>query len=121
MAIPGRQINAELQTVLAGRGGNIMDEISLASFPGTGFDAIFSLRGRPQAEAVVMFGDEDNVFDPCGFGGLHPLLGICLSRIKDGRVRGAVSPLAVHEGVWTEVNDRADFQILPGDLLRTGL
>jgi hypothetical protein len=69
----------------------------------------------------MMFGDEDNVFDPRGLGGPHPLLGICLSRIKDGRIGGAVSPFAVHKCVWTEMNDRADFQILPGDLLRTRL
>src|SRR5712671_3793208 len=93
----------------------------MAAFPGARLDRVLSLFGRPQAKPVMMFRDEDNIFDSGRFGGSHPLLWIGGRWIEGRWVRCSVSPLAVHEGVWAEVNDRADFEILPSHLLRTGL
>ena len=69
----------------------------------------------------MMFGNEYDVLDPCGFRGPHPLFGIHIGGIENRRIRCTVSPLPVHKRVWAKVNDRAHFQILPSDLLRTRL
>ena len=46
----------------------------------------------------------------------HPLVGVDVRGIEDGGVGGAVAPLAVEEGVGGEVDDDADFEVLPGCL-----
>ena len=56
-----------------------------------------------------------------GLGGLHPLLGIGLRGIEDLRVGRSVAPLAIEKGVGAEVNDDAEFQVLPLHLLRRRL
>jgi hypothetical protein len=43
-----------------------------------------------------------------------------LGGVEDLGIGCAVAPLAVHEAVRAEVNEGADFEILPGNLLRAG-
>jgi hypothetical protein len=78
------------------------------------------LLGRPQAEAVVMLRDEDDIFRPGIANGAHPLVGIELSGIEDARVGRAVAPLSIEKSVGGEVKDDAEFEILPGDLVGRG-
>ena len=77
------------------------------------------LRG-PEAETVVMFCDHDDVLGAGGFDGAHPLFGIELSWVENAGIGGAVAPFAIHESVGAKVDDHAEFEILPGDLLRRG-
>lgn len=41
--------------------------------------------------------------------------------IEDGGIGGAVAPLTIQEGIGAEVDDYADFEVLPGGLLRAWL
>ena len=74
----------------------------------------------PETEAVVMFGDDDNVSGASGFDGAHPLFRVESGGIEGGGWSGAVAPLAVEEGVGAEVEDDAEFEILPLRLLGRG-
>ena len=69
----------------------------------------------------MMLGDQHYVSDSRRLRRLHPLLWVYIRRIENGGVGGAVSPLAIHKCIRTEVNDRAHLKVLPRDLLRTGL
>ena len=68
-----------------------------------------------------MLGDEHDIFCAGVADGLHPLVGIELGGIEDRGVGGAVAPLLIEKGVGGEVDDDAELEVLPGDLLRRGL
>src|SRR5947207_14792557 len=93
----------------------------MASFPRTRLDAVLALCGRPQAEAVMMFGHEDHILHSGGWGRPHPLFWVRVKGVENRWIGGAVSPFAIHKCVWTEMNECAHLEILPGDLLRAGL
>ena len=67
-----------------------------------------------------MLGDEDDILCAGGADGAHPLVGIELGRIEDGGTGRAVAPLAIEKGVGGEVEDDAELEILPGDLIGSG-
>src|SRR6202011_831335 len=78
VAIPRREINSELQPILSCRRGYFSNDIALARFPRATLHAVVGLVGWPQAEAVMMFCDHDDIAGARGFDRAHPLLGIKL-------------------------------------------
>ncbi len=116
VAVPGREIDAEAEAGFVGGVGGHADEVAFAVEPGAFLYGVFGLLAGPEGETVVVLGDEDRILCACGFCGLHPLVGVDVRGIEDGGVGGAVAPLAVEEGVGGEVDDDADFEVLPGCL-----
>ncbi len=78
--------------------------------------AVRSDPGWPQAEAVVVLGGQDHGTEAGRAGGARPLTGIEPVRVEDRRILGAVSPLAVGEGVHAEVEEHRQLVALPGEL-----
>ena len=76
VAIPWGEVDAEFEAVFAGGAGDIADDVSVAVAPGAGFDGVGGLVGGPEAEAVVVLGDEDDVASAGGGNGGHPLVGV---------------------------------------------
>ena len=77
------------------------------------------LRG-PQAEAVVVFGGQDEKPDSGILEDGGPLPGVEVGGIEPPRIFLAVAPLAVSEGVHAEMSERDELVPLPGELLRGG-
>ena len=114
------KIDAELESVLFRGVGDEADDVALAVHPGTAFDAVVGLFTGPEAEAVMMLGDQDDVSGAGRLDGAHPLVDIELGGIENFRIGFAVAPFAVEKRVSAEVDEGADFQFLPFDLLRRG-
>src|SRR6185437_2816755 len=72
VTVPGREIDAELEAVLAGGAGHVADHVAFAVAPWGVLDAVGSLGGGPEAEAIVVLGDEDHVFGAGIANGFHP-------------------------------------------------
>jgi hypothetical protein len=47
VAVPGREVDAELESILAGGAGDVADHVSFAVAPGAVFDAVAGLGGGP--------------------------------------------------------------------------
>ncbi len=118
VAIPRRKVDAELEAMTTGGGGHIADDVALPVLEGARLDGVSGLLGRPENEAVVMLGDQDDVPGAGGLNGVHPLIGIEVDWVEDFRVGGAVTPLAIEEGVGRKVEDDAELEVLPDRLLR---
>src|SRR6185369_13798054 len=95
VAVPGREIDAKLQPVLARGVGHLADNVTLAVLPRTALYAVVGLLRRPQAKTVVMLRDQHNVARPGSFDRAHPLLRFEIGGIENLRIGGAVSPFAV--------------------------
>src|SRR5208337_1076814 len=111
-------IDTELQAVLPCRSRHFANNIALSGFPRAFLHAVIRLLRGPEAEAIMMFRDEDDVSCTGGFDCRHPLLGIKFTGIKNPRIRRAISPFAVLKRVGSKMNDHTEFQILPFHLLR---
>src|SRR5262249_9735362 len=121
VTIPWREVHAEFQSILARGSGDFAYDVALATSPWTLLDAVVGLFGRPQAETVVMLCDHYDILDAGRLDGAHPLFRVKLCRIEDLRISGSVTPFSVLKCIWPEVNDRANLEILPFDLLRRRL
>ena len=62
VAIPGRKIDSEFQSVFMAGIGKLFHHISFPIFPRGVFHAVFCSSSLPQAKTVVMFGGEDHPF-----------------------------------------------------------
>src|ERR1700744_4829970 len=100
---------------MGGVGGHA-DKVAFALEPWALLDAVLSLFGRPESEAVVVLCNEHCILCACGFRGSHPLVGVYLRGVEDGGIGGAIAPLAAEEGVWGEGGDDPDFEVLPLEL-----
>ena len=118
MPVPGREIEPELQSRLAAGLGQLADDVALAAFVGAVLDRMLRVLAGPQTEAIVMLGREDDHFHPGVFARLDPLAHVELGRVEDRRVFRALAPLFVREGVHRVVDERDEFQLLPGKLRR---
>src|ERR1700722_11808640 len=59
--VPWRKVDAKLEAKLTRRAGHVADHVAFAIFPGTGFNAVVCLFGRPKTKAVMMFGYQHNI------------------------------------------------------------
>src|SRR5207245_10584160 len=118
VAVPRREINTELQSELSCRSCHFANNIALPGFPRTLLHAVICLAGGPEAEAIMMFRDHDDVPGPGGFDCPHPLFGIKRTRFKDPRIGRPIAPLAILKRIRSKMNDDAEFKVLPYHLLR---
>ena len=120
VAVPGREVEAELEAVLTAGGGQFAHDVALAVLVGGVADAVVGVFRGPQAETVVVLGGEDDAFHA---GGLHrggPLTGVQPGGGETAQWCIAVAPLAVAEGVGAEVYEGVSFHLLPRHLLGGG-
>ena len=76
MPVPGREVEAECEAFGAGGVGKFADDIAPALPPGTRGDRVGGERRRPETEAVVVLGGEDDGAEPAGPCGADPLPGV---------------------------------------------
>lgn len=113
MPIPRRQINPKLNTGDRGGVGQFSDDIAGAVLPGAGLDGVIGVERRPEAEAVVVLGGENDAGNSGGFGDGDPVGGVEGGGSEDRRVNVAGSPLGIGEGVGAEVEEEGDVGEVP--------
>ena len=118
VAVPRREVHAKLEPRLATCLAQLPQNVARAAFPGARLHRMRTHSRGPIAESIVVLGGDDHAGDASRFHHAHPL-----SRIKRGGCeRGggfvAVTPFAVREGVWTEVDEPREFHVLPCPLRR---
>ena len=118
VAIPGREIDAELEPELAARARQVADDIAPAVLPRAAFDRVRGEAARPQREAVVVLGSEDQSLHAGVSRDRGPL-----ARVERGRIEGrlglvTVAPLLVGEGIHREVDEAVELALVPGELPR---
>ena len=116
VAVPRRQIKAELEAGLAAGLGDLADDVPLAAPPGRALDRMLREPARPEAEAVVVLGRQDEPAHAGGLEGPDPLAGVEGGRIEERRVLFPCPPLAVGEGVDAEMDEGLELEGLPGEL-----
>ena len=117
VAVPGREVKAELQTVLLAGLRQFLDQVPFPIFIMGVPDAIVRGLGRPKAETVVVFRSKDHALHPAGFQGLGPLLAVQVRRIEGVGRRVAKAPFHIVEGIQTEMDKSVCFKLLPFQLL----
>ena len=75
---------------------------------------MFGIPGRPQAEAVVVFGGDDDALHAGFFGYACPLAAVQLGGVECGGAFGAVAPFQIGEGVDVEVDEGIVVELMPG-------
>src|SRR5699024_11226669 len=113
MAIPGREINSELESCPVGRLGYRFYDISFSIAPGTAGYIMFGIFTGPQAKAIVMLGRQDHQLNPCILQHPHPLIRIKISGIKQRRIFLSCAPLPVGKGIDTKMQKGGKLQLLP--------
>ena len=74
----------------------------------------------PEAEAVVMFGGEDNAGHASFFGSRYPLTAVEGGGVEDVFGFGSFAPFKAGEGIGSEVAEHVYLHSLPADLLGGG-
>ena len=72
--VPGREVDAERKPAFAAGRGDLADDVALPVLPRRAPDRVLGEFARPQAEAVVVLGREDQTPDPRGLDRLDPLV-----------------------------------------------
>ena len=116
VAVPGREINAELQSVPAASRGYFLDHVTMAALPRTVLHRMLGIVTRPKAEAVVVFGRQDETLHSGLLGHRDNLIGVEGGRVEDLLVLVAITPFLVGEGVHGEVQEAIEFHLVPAKL-----
>ena len=116
VAVPGRAVEPEAETVLLGGVGILAHEIAFAAAPGRPRDIVFGGPGGPEAETVVMFGHQDDAVHAAALERRHDLSGVESGRIEKRGLFAAVAPLAVGVGVQAVVDQRENLRLVPAQL-----
>ena len=117
MSVPRREVNSEFQTVFLACLGEFSYHITFTILIRCVADAVICGACRPEAEAVVMFGCNDDSFHARSNQGSCPLFAIQFLRIEGLYIRISVSPFLIIEGVEAEMDKSIGSQFLPCHLL----
>ena len=118
VAVPGGEVNAELQSVLVASIGELAHHIALPVFIRGVLDAIFRGLRRPEAEAIVMFRRQDNTLHARRLEGLHPLLAVEARRVEGRCGRISIAPFHVVKSIQSEVDKSISLHLMPFNLFR---
>jgi hypothetical protein len=108
VAIPRREVVAEPDAALAAGVGKLRDDVALPSPPWRGAHRVIRRLRRPEAEAVVVLGGEDDVRGAGVLRDGDPLAAIQRIWVEPGGVERAVAPLAAVEGVDPEMAEQRE-------------
>ena len=120
VAVPRTQVDSELDAIFLTGCRQFAHHIALSVLIGRVADAVFRKLCGPQAESVMMLGGKDYALHTGCHKGLHPLLAVQLGGVERGRVGVAITPLAVVEGVQSEMHKGIGLHLLPLHLFRFG-
>ena len=120
MAIPGREVKAQLQSILPARGCQLAHHIALAAAIGRLRNGVVGILRGPQAEPVVVLGSEYNTLHAGGLERSHPLVGVEPSGVEEPGRRITIAPLHIVVGVQSIVNEGVCFHLLPPHLFGFG-
>ena len=120
IAVPWTQVNGKLDAILLTGRRQFAHHIALSVLVGRVADAVFRKLCGPQAESVMMLGGKDYALHAGCHKGLHPLFTVQLGGVERGRVGVAITPLAVVEGVQSEMHKGIGLHLLPLHLFRFG-
>src|SRR5579859_8193438 len=79
---------------------------------------MFGIAARPEAEAVMVFGGQDQLLEPTRLAGSHDLVGIEIGWVEDRGILITRSPFTVLECVDREVYETVGLQVMPCPLPR---
>lgn len=113
VAVPGRNVDAELEVGLTAGVGEIAEDIALTVLPMALFDSVGAGGVGPKAETVVMFGGDDDAAEASGLSHGSPLVAVEVGWIEDVFSLGAGSPFSTGEGVGAEMAEHIHFHALP--------
>ena len=82
MAVPGREIQADLQALRAKGIHKLADQVAAPTAPWRKLDRVVGGRTRPQAESIVVFCGEDADLQAGLSGHARPLTAVELGRMK---------------------------------------
>jgi hypothetical protein len=99
---------------------DLCDDVTFATFVGTPGDRMFGVATRPEAEAVMVLGGQDQLLEPTRLEGGYDLVGIEIGWVEDRGIFITRSPFAVRECVDREVYETVGFQVMPCTLPRGG-
>ena len=116
MAIPGREVDTHLQPVFPARCSKFAHDVAFAVLIGRVAHAVVRIFRRPQAEAVVVLGREDDALHACLLDGARPLLRIESRGVERLRIGVAIAPFAIAECVGTKMYEGVGLHLLPTDL-----
>src|SRR5690349_9312501 len=117
VAVPRREVYAELQSVFLTSCRKFFQYISFTVFPIAFSYSMRTVFAWKQAKAIMMLGCDDDRFHASCFGSTGPLAGIQLSRIKYFRVFIAMPPLLVCESIGAKVDKHIVLHVLPFQLV----
>ena len=125
MTVPGREIDAELESMAAACLSQLAHHIALAILVGTVLDAIIGVFGGPQTEAIVVFSRQDDAFHATGFQSLHPLVDIAIAQRGVENIDRIVAIAPLHAvvttvGVGTVMDEGIGLHALPRHLMGGG-
>ena len=118
VAVPWGDIHAHLDTRLTAGLGEVAQYIALTVAPLAVGDSMSAGRIGPQAEAVVVFGGENDTFHAGCFGCGRPLAAVEGSGIEGVFGFGSLTPLKAGEGVGAKVAEHVGLHALPAELSR---
>ena len=120
VAVPGRKVEPGLDA-LGGAGiDELAHDVAPAAAPRRVADAVLRPLRRPEAEAVVVLGGEDEARHAALAGDARPLAAVERGGREDRGILVAVAPLEAGERVGREVDEAVERLLVPGELARAG-
>ena len=116
VAVPGRKINAELQSLPTASGGNLFHHVAFAAAPRAVLHGMLGVSAGPKTEPIVVLGGQDQIPEPGLPRDMRPLTRIQLARIKQPGSFRAVAPLPVRECVHAEMQETVELHFVPAKL-----
>ena len=120
MAVPRREVQAQLQAILVAGSGQFAHHVALSVLIRCVANRVVGVFRRPETKAVMMLGREDDAFHTGLTTHPSPLFTVESRRIERLQRCIAVAPLAVAERVRSEVDEGVGFQLLPCNLMLSG-
>ena len=118
VAVPRREIYAELDTLTAARLGNLAHDVALAILVWRVLDRVLGVGARPQAESVMMFGRKDQPLKARVLDDPDQSVGVEVRRVEYRLGLVAIAPLTVCEGVDGKVYEGILLHAVPLQLPR---
>ena len=120
VAVPRGDVDTHFYAPFAASVGEAAQHVALALQPLALGHGVRAGGVGPEAEAVVMFGGEDDATHACSLGCGDPLVAVEGGGIEDVFGFGTLAPLFAGEGVGAEMAEHVHLHALPPHLLGCG-
>ena len=117
IAVPRRKVNTELQPIFMASIRKVAHHITLSILPRRILYGILRRSRRPEAEAVVVLGGQDDTLQSGRLNRTNPLFAIEVGRVECRSRRIAITPFQIIERIQSEMHERIRLQFMPFHLL----